>query len=221
MKAFTKIFFFVILFSYLQFNCFAQEDNKKMAFISVNSGIYMPSAKGFKDVYNSNFTFINGISVGIPFSNENFFFYLKAMYFQKSGTPITYHIEYDFTTDNYDKYITQEGTIVLKQFIGNIGVQYNLVFSSNDIILFNSGLTLIKATEKTKDTSLSSDVKGLNGFFCGIGYEKKLFDKLSLLSEFQYNFDIWGFKILDYDAKIKYGGANLNVGVRYYFKQKK
>ena len=222
MKTIFKLFIIAILIAYSQNQCVAQDHTDKRAgrkaFISLHSGAFFPSIDGFKDTYHSPCAFINGISLGIPFTNEEIFFYLKGMYFQKSGNPITYHFEYDEQTGITNKYTTQERdvTVTWRQWFVNMGVQYNLKFGLTNIILFNGGLTLAKVSEKTSDSSVSFDSGGfLPGCFLGIGYEKRILDKLSLFSEFQYNFDLPILMLLG----IREGGANLNVGVRYYFNQ--
>ena len=211
----TKIFIIAILIVHGQNQCLAQDRVSRKAFISIHSGTYLPSVDGFKETYHSPCAFINGLSLGIPFTNEEMFFYLKAMYFQKSGTPIGYHFEYDEQTDKYNTYTTQEGDVDYKQWLGNIGVQYNLCFKLTNIIILNGGITLVKISEKIKNSTAGSDGKGISGYFLGIGYEKKILDKFSLFSEIQYNFD---FPILK-ELGIRSGGANINAGIRYYFSQ--
>jgi hypothetical protein len=198
----------------------AQDSIHRKAFVSVHSGIYLPSISGFKEMYHSHSVFINGISLGIPFSNKDFFFYVKGMYFQKTGTQIIHHFEYDPQTGEPVTYTTRGDDITWRQLLGNVGVQYNLHPGLTDNLMFNGGITLVKASEKTKDDSASSDAKGFTGFFLGAGYEKRISDKFGLFSEVQYNFDIWKVKIFGYSVSFKYGGANFNVGIRYYFSQK-
>ena len=220
MKIIVKILVIIILIANIPNKCIAQDSVDRKAFISLNSGVFLPSASNFKKVYNSPCTFINGISIGIPITNEDFFFYIKAMYFQKNGTPITYHFERDSITGEFYTYTTQEGNVVYKQWLGNIGIQYNLNFGQTNNFIFNGGVTLIKLSERIKNSTAGDNAKGLNGLFFGIGYEKIILEKFSLFSEVQYNFDMRKFQILGYDIHLKYGGANFNVGMRYYFSQK-
>ena len=138
------------------------------------------------------------------------------MYYQKSGTPITYHFEYDDITGKYNRYITQEGKVDYKQWLGNIGIQYNLIYKSSNTFLFNGGVILTKASEKIKNSDAGVDAKGLSGYFLGAGYERKILDRFSIFSEIQYNFN---FPILK-SFSIDYGGVNFNIGVRGYFSQK-
>ena len=218
MKTIVKLLLIVILFANAQNNCNARDSLDRKAFVSIHSGVFFPSVSGFKDWYHSHHVFINGISLGIPFTNRDFFFYLKGMYSQKSGTQIIYHFEFDPQTGELiDTYTTKGDNITWRQLLGNIGIHYNLNFGLSNNLIFNGGVTLIKQSERTKDSSASSNAKGLNGFFLGVGYEKKILDAFGIFSEVQYNFDMWKFKILGHDIKLQNGGANFNIGVRYYF----
>jgi|WetSurMetagenome_2_1015567.scaffolds.fasta_scaffold227073_1 hypothetical protein len=213
MKNILKLFIIVILIANIQIKCIAQDSIDRKGFISVNSGIYLPSMINFNRIYDSHYTFINGISLGIPFTNEDVFFYCKVMYFQKSGTPIIYHFNSSNGVSNI--YTTQEGDVALQQLLVNIGIQYNFSFELTNILTFNGGFSLIKASEKISNSPSNSESKasGFAGYFLGTGYEKRIFNKFGLFSEIQYNFDRLIFKTLD----INYGGTNINIGIRYYF----
>ena len=217
MRIILKLLCIIILVALAQSKCLAQDHINRKAFISIHSGLYLPSVSGFSETYHSPYAFINGISLGVPFTNEEIFFYLKAMYFQKSGTPITYHFEYNDLTGEFTTYTTQEGDVDYKQWLGNIGIQYNLSFNSTHIIIFNGGISLAKVSEKIRNSTDGFDTNGFGftSFFVGIGYEKKILDALNLFSEFQYNLDL---PILQ-ELGFRFGGANFNVGVRYYFRQ--
>ena len=212
MKNIFKILILSIFLAQIPNKCSAQDrvDDRKI-FISIHSGVFFPSWGEFKDVYHSPCAFINGISLGIPFTNKGFFVYAKGMYFQKSGTPIIYHFEYGDLTGEGTTGTTQEGECKYQQWLGNIGIQYNLNLGLTNSLIFNGGITLIKQSEKIKNSTAGSEAKGFSGFFVGAGYEKRILRKFGLLAEAQYNFDMW--KIYD----LKYGGANFNVGMRYYF----
>ena len=218
MKNIFKILILSILLAQIPNECSAQDsvDNRKI-FISIHSGAFFPSWGEFKDVYHSPCAFINGISLGIPFTNKGFFVYAKGMYFQKSGTPIVYHFEYNDLTGEVTTWTTQEGECKYQQWLGNIGIQYNLNLGLANILMFNGGITLFQQSYKIKNSTAGSEAKGFNGLFMGIGYEKRILRKIGLFSEAQYNFDVRRFKILDYEIRLKYGGANVNVGMKYYF----
>jgi len=209
----TVILIVVLLIASISGKSTAQEKSGGMSFVSMHTGAFFPSISGFKDVYHSPCAFINGISLGTNFINQNTFFYLKAMYFQKSGTPITYHINYNNETGEVTKWTTQEGTCTYKQLICNAGVQYNIKFRLSNILFLNGGIALVKQSEKIKNSASANNGKGMPCYFFGIGYEKCVLEKISLFSEFQYNFD---WKILNI-LGLKYGGANINIGFRYYF----
>jgi hypothetical protein len=218
-KNIFKILIIFTLIAYIPSKCIAQDSiESRKLFISIHSGAYFPSISGFNKVYHSPCAFINGISFGIPFTNKGFFVYAKGMYFQKSGTPITYHFEYDeLTGELTNTYTTQNSDVIItwRQWLGNIGIQYNLTIGQTNNLIFNGGISLVKASEKTKDSSVGSDSGGfgLSGFFVGIGYEKRFLRNFGIFSEAQYNFD---FPILK-QLGIRYGGTNLNVGIRYHF----
>jgi len=212
MKLLLKISMVSLFAILLQNSCIAQDGQKRKAFISVNSGVYFPSMENFNKVYNSPAAFINGLSLGIPISNENLFLYGKAMYFQKVGVPIAHHFVYENGVMRVST--TQEGNVKLKELLINLGVQYNAEFKQTNVIVINAGILVVKASEKIKSDSSNSESKanGFAGYFLGVGYEKKLSDRLGAFSEVQYNVDRIIFKLFD----ISYGGANVNVGIRYY-----
>lgn len=192
----------------------AQDSINRKAFISINTGCYLPTGSDFSKIYG-NFIFINGLSFGIPFTNQNLFLYGKAMYFRKEGIPIIYH----FTSINgiSNTYTTQEGSIYINHFLFNLGLQYNFILHENFKIITNCGLAMIKSNEKSDNpVNYSSNSGGLSGFFIGLGLERK-FAKipLSLFFECQYNSTLTILKTYNLD----YSALNLNIGLRYYFNQ--
>lgn len=194
----------------------AQEDKKRDAFVSINSGIYLPSRSDFKTIYNSRFTFNNGLNVGVPITNSDIYLYGKAMFFRCEGVPIIYH--YESNNGISQTYTTREGNIIYKQFLFNIGIQYNYSIKDLNKIITNGGISIINATETTNNTNADSEskAKGFAGYFIGLGYERNFENiPLSVFSEIQYNFNRPVFKALD----LSYGGANVNAGIRFYFKQ--
>ena len=207
---------FVILILVLTKGLYAQEDKKRNAFVSINSGIYIPSRTDFKTIYDSRFTFNNGLSVGVPFTNSDIYFYGKAMFFRCKGVPIIYH--YESNNGVSYTYTTREGNILYKQFLFNLGVQYNFSIKELNKIITNGGISIVNASETTNNTSgySESKAKGFAGYFVGLGYERN-FENIPIIvfSEIQYNFNRLIFKTLD----LSYGGANINVGIRFYFKQ--
>jgi hypothetical protein len=214
-KKIINILILLILIGFSISKTFAQDSINRKAFISVNTGCYLPTGKDFNKIYG-NFIFINGLSIGIPFSNQDLYLYGKAMYFEKEGIPIIYH----YTSNNgiSNTYTTQEGLITIKHFLFNIGLQYNFKLNHNIKIITNGGLTLIKSTEKS-DNLVKFDSKGggLSGLFFGLGIERSFsMIPLSLFTECQYNssFSILKTYNLDYSA------INFNIGLRHYFNQK-
>jgi len=214
MRLKTNLVIIVLLFFIS--GIYAQVDNKRKAFISVNTGMYIPSRTDFKTIYDSWFPFNNGVSIGVPFTNTDIFFYGKAMYFECEGIPIIYHFEISNGVSH--TYTTREGNIKLKQLLFNIGLQYDYSINELNKVIVNGGISIVNATEKTNNTSANaeSEAKGFSGYFLGLGYER-IFNNIpmSVFSEVQYNFNRLIFKALD----LSYGGANINVGIRCYFKQ--
>jgi len=190
----------------------AQDSIQRKAFISINTGCYLPTGKDFNKIYG-DVIFINGLSLGIPFSNQNFFLYMKAMYFKKQGMPITYH----FISNNGSSttFTTQEGSIKINHFLFNLGLQYNIKLFDNYKIITNGGLTFIHSNEKSDNpVSYSSNNGGLSGFFLGLGLERKFVSlPLSLFFECQYNSSFTILKTYNLD----YSAFNLSIGLRYYF----
>lgn len=193
---------------------FGQDSISRKAFISINSGCYLPTGNDFNKIYG-DFIFINGLSVGIPFTNHDLYLYGKAMYFKKEGTPIIYH--YVSNNGVSKSYTTQEGLIKINHFLFNLGLQYNIKLSDNVKIVTNGGLTLFKSIEKSNNpVKFDSNGGGLSGLFLGFGLERRFSTvPLSLFSECQYNssFSILKTYNLDYSA------INFNIGLRFYFNQ--
>ncbi len=205
------------MLTFVQNSLFSQAriNNENHPFVSIKSGAYFPTKENFKEIFSTHFALINGVSMGIPIINKNFFFYSKAMYFRKKGVPIIYHYESKNGIDTF--YTTQEGGVELEQWNINLGLQYTRQTSNSGKIFFNGGVLIVKSSSKYKLTpEINTTARGLAGFFIGTGYEKKLQAwPLSLFTELQYNFDrgiIWF-------GNPDFGGGNVNVGIRYYFKE--
>lgn len=212
----THSIFVIIVLLILTKELFAQEDTKREAFISINTGVYLPSRTDFKKIYDSRFTFNNGLSLGVPVTNSDIYLYGKAMFFKCEGVPIIYHYE---SKDGVSyTYTTREGNIIYKQFLFNLGIQYNYSITELNKFIANGGVSIVNATESTINTSADSksEAKGFAGYFIGIGYEKDFNNiPISVFWEMQYNFNRFVFKALD----LSYGGANINIGFKFYFKQ--
>lgn len=81
MKPTFKIFFIIILIAYIPCKCIAQDRTGRTIFVSIHSGLFLPSWSEFKETYHSPCAFINGISLGVPITNKGLFVYAKGMYF--------------------------------------------------------------------------------------------------------------------------------------------
>jgi hypothetical protein len=217
MKNIFKILMLFILIAQISNKCKAQEsiDNRKV-FISIHSGLFLPSWSEFKETYHSPGAFINGISLGIPFTSKGFFVYAKGMYFQKSGNQIIYHSEINDLTGEIITYTSRGDEIIWRHFLINIGIQYNFNFKqTKHELTCNGGITFEKTSEGTVKQKIA-----LTGLFVGVGYEYRVLKKFGLFAEAQYNFNIlnmFNLNLFGYELKFKHGGANFNVGMRYYF----
>jgi hypothetical protein len=213
-KKILNILIPLILIGFPSSKIFAQDSINRKAFMSINTGCYMPTGSDFNKIYG-DFIFVNGLSFGIPFTNQDLFLYGKVMYFKKEGTPIIYH----FTSNNgiSSSYTTQEGLITINHFLFNLGLQYNFKIFDNYKIITNGGLTLIKSIEKSNNpVKYDSNGGGLSGLFFGLGLEREFLTiPLSLFSECQYNSTLAILKTYNLD----YSAINFNIGLRYYFNQ--
>ena len=195
---------------------FGQELSTRPMFVSIHTGGYLPTYENFKKIYKSSIVFHNGISIGIPITNQSVFVYGKLMYYRKKGVPIVTTLTYSDGQIQLSE--TQSGEIVISHYLLNLGVQYNYKLVDNLDLLFNGGVSFVKSDENTKNPLSDQETKGLIGFFYGLGAEKQI-SKLptTVFFEIQYNADRLILKALD----IKQGGTNINLGIRYYIKSKK
>lgn len=211
-----KIIFSIILFLIIPASMAAQKKERQKISVSVHSGVYVLANDHFKEVYNSRAAFINGVSLGVPFTNIGLAFYAKGMYFQRKGTPIIdhYEIREDGTSHSYT---TREGDAAYREFLFNLGIQYSFSFKELNKVFANGGVSFIAAKESVTNTAemnSSTHTKGYAGCFLGLGYER-LFKNvpISVFGEAQYDFDRMVFNALS----LSYGGANINLGCRFYF----
>jgi hypothetical protein len=193
----------------------SQSSNERTAFVSIHTGSYIPLDLSFRRTYGK-LIFINGLSLGIPFTNHDLYLYSKAMYYKKQGIPIIYHFEDNSGVPIY--FTTQEGSITINHFQFNVGLQYNIIVHRNLKLITNGGLTLIKSSEESNDPlDYKSDTKGLTGFFIGAGLDKTFAGPIGIFGECQYNHQLSLIK----DYASDYSAMNINFGLRYYFNQKR
>ena len=197
---------------------YAQQTELKSAFISANLGAYVVAQSQFDKVYDSNIGFMPGITLGLPLSIRTYI-YGKASYFFKNGTPINY--TYDLQNGNFVLVSeSKEGTAKFREWLFNIGLLYNIFLSEEYTLGINGGLTLVSLYEEKKNSSYSVTSKGggLLGFFGGLIIERNFENSpFSAIGAISYNLsrgDIQSFAG-------NYGGLNVNLGVRYYFNDRK
>lgn len=193
---------------------------------SLSQTIHIPSTfisalKDFSKTYDSNLGFAFGAGVGFPLSkiSNRMYLYGKATYFSKRGVPVLYSYYYE---DGVLVRITErkDGSETFKQWIINCGLQYNLFLLKDFTLGLNGGLTYSAVINKwitkngTEKGSWNESI--LTGDFVGIGLEKNFINSpFTIFVEAQYNFTWHVLKTYWRN----YGGTNLTVGLRYYFKK--
>jgi len=202
------------------FSTYAQSDNLRSPFISVHSGVFLTSIHDFDKTYDSQSGLVYGLGVGLPLSTRSYW-YGKATLFTKSGTPVikSYNFENGMPIIVSEK---REGYASYTQWIINGGILYNFFLTPDWTLGLNGGITYSIVSEEQKNNSgtIGSSISGsgIFGFFLG-GVLEKNFDKspFSIFVEPQFNFMqsaiLSNFK--------NYGGLNLNLGVRFYFKNRR
>ncbi len=211
----TNLFIFIFLSSTLIFS-----QDLKSVFLSVHSGIFSSSIDNFSDTYNSQNGFVYGFGVGLPLSSRTYI-YGKATNFSKSGTPIIR----SYNVINGQLVLaseTREGTAKFNQWIINGGFLYNFFLNPDWTLGLNAGVTYSIVSEEQKNANgtigYSSDGSGIFGFFIGSVLEKNFSEShFSIFIEPQYNFS--RSDVLRYVGN--YGGINLNIGIRYYFSDRR
>ncbi|MBI5661881.1 MAG: hypothetical protein HZC46_07020 [Ignavibacterium album] len=214
-----KILIFVLIII-SSLSIFAQGENLKSVFLSVHSGIFLTSIEDFDKTYDSQLGLVYGLGIGLPLSTRSYL-YGKATYFSKRGTPViqTYNFENGTPVLVSE---TREGSASYTQWIFNGGFLYNFFLSRDWTFGLNGGFTYSTISEEQKNNSgtvsLSVDGSGIFGFFIG-GVLEKNFNQspFSIFIEPQFNFS--RSDVLRYVGN--YGGLNLNVGARFYFKERR
>lgn len=199
---------------------YAQSDSLKSSFFSLHSGIFLTSLENFDETYDSQYGFVYGLGIGMPLSTR-LSIYGKATLFSKSGSPVIKTYNYENGTRTLVSE-SREGSASFTQWIINGGLLYNYPINENWILGLNGGITYSIVSEKQKngggDTILSIEGSGIFGFFFGGILERK-FNKSSFSLFFEPQYNSSRSDVLNYVGN--YGGLNLNIGARYYFKMKK
>lgn len=198
----------------------AQESNVKSAFISANLGGFIIAHNDFEKVYDSKFGFAPGISLGFPLSSK---LYLlgKATYFSKSGVPVIATYSYDTTAGWVKTTERKEGTASFREWLINVGLHYNIFLTESYTLGIHGGAVFTFLSEEQNTPASGSSTlegSGMLGYFGGVSIERDFEDSpFTLFAETEYNLSRNDIKSFVGD----YGGLNLTVGVRYYFKDRR
>ena len=195
----------------------AQERKLESAFVSANLGGFITARDGFENVYDSKFGVVPGVSLGLPLSSR-MYLYGKATYFAKNGIPVVTTISFDSTGAVSTVSERKDGTAIFRQWIFNAGLYHNMFLSKEYTLGVNGGATITTFHEDQKSSggiSSASDGVGFLGYFAGLSLERNFENSpFSVFAETQYNYSSTPFIG-------NYGGVNLTLGVRYYFKDRR
>jgi hypothetical protein len=198
---------------------FSQDQHFKSAFLSAHTGAFYSSISDFDKTYDSQIGFVYGLGFGLPLSGRSYI-YGKATLFAKTGIPViqTYSFENGVPVLVSE---TKEGTAEYTQWIINGGYLYNLLLNQDWTLGINGGIAYSIVSEEQKNitgtVSSSIDGSGIFGLFIGAVIEKNFNEShFSVFFEPQFNFNRSDIK--EYGGN--YGGINLNLGARYYFKER-
>lgn len=211
-----KISLIAILLLSAQLALFSQTRDYPPVYFSLNGGGFISSRENFSNQYDSNIGFTAGGGLGVPVSSR---LYLtgRATYFSKSGTPLTVINQY-----SQDKLVQateiRSGSAKFTQWLINAGIEYKISLSENFKLYPMAGIAFSKTTEKviTEYINYQIDTKasGILGYYAGTGLERKFETiPLSAFAEAYYNFYL---KELSSSIMGNIGGANFNLGIRYY-----
>lgn len=199
---------------------YGQSVATKSPYLSIHTGVFISSIDNFDKTYDSQMGLVYGLGLGLPVSTRSYIFG-KATLFSKSGIPVFQN----YSFENGSFVLTsekREGKAKFTQWIFNGGFLYNFFLSSDWTLGLNGGIAYTKVSEEQKNNDGSAGFtlngSGVLGFFVGGSIEKNFgTSPFSMFFEPQFNFT--RREILTYVAN--YGGFNMNVGVRYYFKTRR
>jgi len=215
---------FILLLVLLTGSTYAQDPNLESAFVSANIGGFITAHDGFEDTYNSKFGFAPGVSLGLPLS-PHLYLYGKATYFAKTGVPLI--TTYSIDTAGNVTVISQrkDGTAKFREWIFNAGLLYDIILSQKYKLGISAGATITSLYEHDEYHGITSELSsstltgvGLLGYFCGLSLERNFGDgPFSAFAEVQYNYS----RPIISSFIGNYGGTNLTLGVRWYFKDRR
>jgi len=215
-----KINIIIVIIFLVTGSIYSQNENIRSPYLSVHSGVFLTSLDNFEKTYNSQLGLVYGFGAGLPLSTRSYI-YGKATLFSKSGTPVigTYNFENGSPVLVSE---TREGSATFTQWIINGGFLYNFFLSRVWTLGINGGINYSRVSEEQKNIngtiSSTLDGYGVIGFFIG-GVLERNFDKSPFSIFIEPQFDFSRTDVLKYVGN--YGGFNLNIGVRYYFKERR
>lgn len=197
----------------------SQNNNLRTPFLSIHTGVFLSSINDFDKTYDSKIGFVYGFGGALPLSSRSYL-YGKATIFKKTGTGLITH--YGFINGAWVLYETKDGTAKYTQWIINVGYLYNIFLSPDITLGINGGLTYMNISEQQNDItgSITSTPKGTAavGIFGGIDIEKNFAESpISLFFDTQYNLSKGNIIFM----LGNYNGLNMNIGAKYYFKERR
>lgn len=206
----------ILLFFLLPTMLFSKQKTHKEIYLSAHCGLFQTSQSNFENDYGTRNLFSYGFGGGLQlFSKVHI--YGEVTFFTKSGTS-SYSI-YNSSTGARDN---KKGTSEFSQMIINGGLQYKFFLSNKWLLGLNGGITYTKIEENKRKEDGSElgilEGSGILGFFLGSVIERYIeVYPLSIFFEVDYNFPREDITNVIGD----YGGLNLSVGIRYYFRRAK
>ena len=205
--------------TFVENTAMAQTSEPRSPFISAHLGGFVTSLDGFDKVYDTNIGFVFGAGVGLPVSTR-MYFYGKATYFAKSGVPVI--TTYSYQNGTFVSVAeTRDGIATFRQWIFNGGMQYNIFLSEDYTLGISGGITYSRIAEDQRNSTgtVSSSISSTGfDFFGGLAAERNFAESpCSVFLETQFNYTRREIFILVGD----YGGVNLSLGIRYYFKERR
>jgi hypothetical protein len=217
----AKKLYVILLFLFFCSNdMLIAQNHDHMAYVSGNVGGFISANKYFSKTYDSDFGFAFGAGFGVPILND-LYICGNVTYFTKNGIP--WLSTYDQNGHLVPTIRVDNGTSTFRQWIVNGGLQYNYLVLEQFLFSVSGGITYSAITEKAtininNVTDVSQSGSGILGYYLGLGIERSFSNSsLSAFAEAQYNFsrdDI--FNLIG-----NYGGANLSLGIRYYFNDRR
>jgi hypothetical protein len=182
------------------FGLYAEEQDSLTlkAYFSLNSGCFVTSDNYISKTHGDYF-FINGLTIGLSFSQLPYYLRFKIMKFGKAG---------ESELDYFQNYIGGQYIINDHKKI-RFPIQFGIIYQN------------MKSITHDYPATSERSLRGIAGWYYGIGVEKE-FKKipLSLCLEIEDGFFLFwlpGYSLV-IERKNKYLGTNINFGLKYRIK---